>query len=98
MDAREFLGFRREGAVCDHDGSRTVVDTLCADDLLHRVVPDSHIAAKLRLDDLLRILTHHDEVAALIPLSSRVLRGIAATFVKPLYERFETGAIELSET
>ena len=24
MDAREFLGLRREGAICDHDSSRTV--------------------------------------------------------------------------
>jgi len=84
MDAREFLRLRREGAIRDHDGTRTVVDRLCRHDLLHRVVPNGHLAAKLCLDNLFRIVSHDDEVATLIARPARELRGIPGSLIEPL--------------
>ena len=98
MHTGEFLSFRREGTVRNYDRTWTIVDCLRRYDLLHRVVADGHVAAKLRLDNFLCIIAHDDQVAALIPRSSRELRGIAVTLVEPLYERFETAAIELSRS
>ena len=97
MDTGEFLGLRCEGTVRNHDGSRTVVDRLCRHDLLHRVVADGHVAAKLRLDDLLRIIAHDDKVAALVARPSRELRCITGAFVEPLYERLELVSVEVVE-
>jgi len=97
MHAREFLRLRREGAVCDHDSGRTIVGALRCHDLLHRVVADSHIPAKLRLDDLFRIIANNDEVASLIPRPSRELGGVTGALVEPLYERLEFISVEVIE-
>ena len=97
MDAREFLGFRCERAVRDHDGRRTVIDRLCRHDLLHGIVADRHVAAKLCLDDLLRIIAHDDEVAALVARLPYQLRGVAVPLVQSLQESLEAGAVEVVE-
>ena len=97
MDTGKFLRLRREGTVRDHDGARTIVDPLRRDDLLHRVIADSHVPAKLCLDNLLCISAHHDEVAALIPRPTAELGCITSAFVEPFYERLELVSVEVVE-
>ena len=52
---------------------------------------------RARLDDFLRIIAHNHEVASLVARPTRDLSGITGALVEPLYERFETCAVEVIE-